>query len=95
VNQQKTTRCPIGTRPANTKIMSEPRSLFSANTRSVARRPSTTFVSLAAAKAGRETVWVLIAAAFCVVELLVFVTEFPMAKRWQRREAAKSARHSA
>jgi hypothetical protein len=56
-------------------------------------RAGTTFVSLAAARAGRECVWVLIAAAFCVVELLVFVTDLPSGKRSPRREPTKSARH--
>jgi hypothetical protein len=56
------------------------------------RRPATTVVSLAAAKAGRECVWVLIAAAFCVVEVLVFLTDLPATKRSVRRETTKSAR---
>ncbi len=33
----------------------------------------------------REIVWVLIAVAFCVVEAVVFVTDLPVAKFFQRR----------
>jgi hypothetical protein len=56
--------------------------------------PEATFISLVAAKAGREMLWLAIAAAFFVVEALVFVTELPAAKVFQRRETIKAARHS-
>lgn len=55
-------------------------------------REGTTFVSLAAAKAGREMVWVLIAGVFCLVEALVFLTELP-ASKLSRREPSKVTGH--
>lgn len=57
-----------------------------------AARP--TLVSLVAAKAGREAVWVVIASIFLIVEALVFLTELPSSKMFHRRETAKAAPHS-
>lgn len=65
---------------------------FPARTETPAARP--TLVSLVAAKAGREAVWVVIASIFLVVEALVFLTELPSARIFHRREAAKHAPHS-
>jgi hypothetical protein len=71
-------------RAAHTESMSRP----------TADRPGGTLVSLVAAKAGREVVWVLIAGAFFLVEALVFLTELPTARFFHRRETAKTAGHS-
>jgi hypothetical protein len=54
-------------------------------------RSGPTFVSLVAAKAGREAVWVLIACAFVVVEAAIFVTQLPAARLFARREVSKAA----
>lgn len=62
--------------------------------RPTSARPGGTLVSLVAAKAGRELVWVLIAGAFFFVEALVFLTELPTARFFHRRETAKTAGHS-
>ena len=56
-------------------------------------RPGTTLVSLVAAKAGREAIWILITGVFVIVEALVFITELPAGKLFHRREASKVAGH--
>ena len=56
-------------------------------------RPRATLMSLVAAKAGREAIWVVIASIFLVVEGLIFLTELPSSKLFHRRETAKSAPH--
>ena len=73
--------------------MSGPHPTVVSPLRPTARRPGTTLVSLVAAKAGRDALWVLIAAAFFVVEALVFLTELPSTKLFHRREAPKPAGH--
>ncbi len=59
--------------------------------RSNPNQAGATLVSLVAARAGREVVWVLITGVFLLVEALVFLTELPTARFFHRREAAKSA----
>ncbi len=82
---------PFGTRHAIQLRMPTPRFNVDSPALPAHRRPGMTLVSLVAAKAGREAVWVLIAAAFFVVEALVFLTELPTAKLFHRREANKAA----
>ena len=43
----------------------------------------------AAAKAGREIIWVVIAVAFCVVEALVFLADLPVGKIFHHRNTSK------
>ncbi len=62
-----------------------------AQPRPTAARRDATLVSLVAAKAGRDIIWVLIAGAFLFVEAVVFLTELPTARFFHRREAAKTA----
>lgn len=92
--QQEKILQPFGTRFATKARMSS--SLSNVDSPDRAETPSAqpTLVSLVAAKAGREAVWVLIASIFLVVEALVFVTELPSSKIFHRREAAKHAPHS-
>ncbi|MCX6951353.1 MAG: hypothetical protein NTV51_04095 [Verrucomicrobia bacterium] len=73
--------------------MSDARSHTDSLSASPSNQEGSTLVSLVAAKAGREVVWVLIAGAFCVVEALVFLTELPASKLFHRREPTKVAGH--
>lgn len=73
--------------------MSNPTIFVKNSVSSISGRPRTTFISLFAAQAGRNFVWVLISGAFLIVEALVFLTELPAANFFPRREAAKVAGH--
>lgn len=73
--------------------MTAPHSHTESGLSTPSNREGTTLVSLVAAKAGREVVWVLIAGVFCVVEALVFLTELPATKLFPRRDAPKAAGH--
>jgi len=73
--------------------MSATRSPTTSTSSSSSHQEGTTLVSLVAAKAGREVMWVLIAGVFCVVEALVFLTELPASKLFHRREPTKVAGH--
>ncbi len=48
-------------------------------------------ISNGAARAGREVVWLCIAAAFFVLEAVVFVTDLPVSKIFSRRDLPKTA----
>lgn len=73
--------------------MLAPRPTVESSLRSAENRQETTLVSLVAAKAGREVIWVLIASVFFVVEAAVFLTELPATKLFPRRDATKLAGH--
>lgn len=90
--QQEKTIHPRGTPLANTAGMSSSLSNVENPSSPTTTRPGTTLVSLVAAKAGREVIWVAIAGIFVLVETLVFLTELPATKIFGRREAPKSAR---
>jgi len=49
-------------------------------------------ISNSASRAGRELVWLTVAAAFLIVEAFVFVTDLPVSKVFSRRDVAKSSR---
>lgn len=83
----------LGTVNANPQRMSDLRSHTDSTIPSSLHQEGPTLVSLVAAKAGREVVWVLIAGVFCVVEALVFLTELPASKLFHRRETPKVAGH--
>lgn len=78
---------------ANPSAMSNPTIFVKNSAPPLSERPRATLVSLFAAQAGRNVVWVLIAGAFLVVEALVFLTELPATKFFPRREVAKVAGH--
>jgi hypothetical protein len=44
-----------------------------------------------AARAGRELVWLAIAVAFCVLEVVVFVTDLPVSKIFGRRDLQRAS----
>jgi hypothetical protein len=81
-----------GTGNAIPARMTAPLSQLEISPRSAENQPRVTLVSLVAARAGREAVWVFIASIFVIVEALVFLTELPTTKVFHRREAAKAAR---
>lgn len=83
----------LGTPNAKLVRMSETTSTTASTSASASHQEGTTLVSLVAAKAGREVLWVVIAGVFCVVEALVFLTELPASKIFHRRESTKVASH--
>lgn len=89
--KKKTVRAGLGTRFAISTNMTSPLATPDTTHRTNPDQAGTTLVSLVAARAGREVVWVLITGVFMLVEALVFLTELPTARFFHRREAAKSA----
>lgn len=55
-------------------------------------RRGATSLNTVGARVGRDVVWVAIAAAFCLVEALVFVTNLPVTKIFKRRDVPKISR---
>lgn len=84
----------LGTQHAMVAPMNSSAANHESTLRPTSARPGGTLVSLVAARAGRELVWVVIAGAFLFVEALVFLTELPTARFFHRRETAKTAGHS-
>lgn len=51
-------------------------------------------ISSRASRAGRELVWLTVAAAFFVVEAVVFFTDLPVSKIFNRRDVQKANNRS-
>lgn len=89
--KKKHVRAGFGTRSAMTAPMTSPLANPDTTHRSNPNQAGSTLVSLVAARAGREVVWVLITGVFLLVEALIFLTELPTSRIFHRREAVKSA----
>lgn len=77
--RQKISARDVGTRGANPARMNTP-----STTDNIAMPRSGGLVGAVAARIGRDAVWLLLAAAFGIVEALVFVTELPVGKIFRR-----------
>ena len=69
----------VGTRGANPARMNRP-----LPTAEIAPLRRGGIVGTVAARLGRDAIWLLLAAAFGIVEMIVFVTELPVGKIFHR-----------